>query len=369
MKLAILLPNWVGDACMATPAIRAIRTELRDVSELCIIGRPAPVMVLEGLPWVDSSLTYRPRSKGPGMLSRRGLVSELRSRSFDAMLLLPNSLSSGLIAYLSGIRRRIGFAKDGRSFLLTDRVSFQEGDINYRRTPCIDAYLRLAKELGCRSQDRTMELFCTENDRDMANQLWRDVGFSDETPTVLFNTAAATASAKQWPTDQAIRTAKTLAHDYGVQVLIHCGPADRDRANVVEFSCDHPLVKSMGKFKDLPLGLSKGVIEKSALVLSTDSGPRHMAVAMNKKVISLFGPTDPALTQTFNVPETVMRHEMSCQPCGKYECPLVHTNCMHGLQHSRVVAEIVSELQLATVPRSEPSIVELGRLGVPRTAA
>lgn len=369
MKLAILLPNWVGDACMATPTIRAIRTELRDVSELCIVGRPAPVMVLEGLPWVDSSLTYRPRAKGAGMLSRRGLVRELRARSFDAMVLLPNSLSSGLIAYLSGVKRRIGFAKDGRSFLLTDRVQFQEGDINYRRVPCIDAYLRLSRELGCRSSDRTMELFCTAKDREMAEQVWREVGFSDSTPTVLFNTAAATASAKQWPIDQAIRTAKSLALDYGVQVLIHCGPADRERANAVEFSCNHPLVKSLGQFKDLPLGLSKGVIEKSRLVLSTDSGPRHMAVAMNKKVISLFGPTDPSLTQTFNVPETILRHEMSCQPCGKYECPLVHTNCMHGLQHGRVIAEILSELGLESQLQRRQNVVELTPLSVPRTAA
>ena len=122
MKTAILLPTWVGDACMATPTIRAIRNGMSDNSELCLVGRYAPIAVLEGLPSVDSTITYKPKSKDGKTLSRRGMIAELKRRKLDLIILLPNSLSAGIIGFMSGATRRVGYATDGRSWLLTDRI-------------------------------------------------------------------------------------------------------------------------------------------------------------------------------------------------------------------------------------------------------
>ncbi len=345
MKVAILLPTWVGDTCMATPTIRSLRDGLPDLEELCAVGRFAPVAVLEGAPWVDSTLTFKPRSRDSKIVSRRGLVSKLKSRGFDMIVLLPNSLSSGLIAYLSGVKRRVGYAKDGRTWLLTDPISQRENDVDHRKKPTIDYYLNIANHLGCSTEDRTMKLFVSDLDREIARKMYSSFQFSWENPTVVFNTSSATATSRLWPVGHASRAARQLADRHGVQVIVHCGPLDRDRANAIAYGASHPLVMSMGQIEDIPIGLSKAVLEQANVVLSTDSGPRHMAVALNKKVVSLFGPTDPNSTQTYNQPETILNAPIACQPCGQSKCPLVHNNCMHGLTYPVVVQAVLEQLE------------------------
>jgi heptosyltransferase-2 len=366
MRTAILLPTWVGDACMATPTIRAIRNGMPEISELCLVGRYAPIAVLEGLPGVDSTLTYKPKSKDGKTLSRRGMVAELKRRKVDMMILLPNSLSAGLIAFLSGAKRRVGYAKDGRSWLLTDPVPAKQGEVDLRQLPTIDYYLNLAKYLGCESRESAMQLCVSEQDRELGRAMYERFGLDWERPTVVLNTASATGESKLWPTGHASRAARQLATEHGFQVVIHSGPSDRPKANAIEFGASHPLVKSMGQMDDLPMGLSKAVLEQASVVVSTDSGPRHMAVALNKNVVSLFGPTSPGLYRTYNVPETVLTIPMSCSPCGKYKCPLVHNNCMHGITYPQVVAAVVHQM--------ESLRLDLGRTclsdrPVPRTAA
>ncbi len=345
MKLAIMLPNWVGDACMATPTLRALYHGLQEFEEICWVGRPAPLMVLEGLPWADNRIMYKPRGRGSDLLSRRGLVRELRRQRFDAIILFTNSLSTGAIAWLSSIPRRIGFARDGRSWLLTDRIPIIDGDRNAKTDPCIDTYLRLADYLGCGTSDRRMELAATEQDRQLTDALWDKIGFEDRRMTVVLNTGAATADTKRWPIEHAVTVARELTQRYSAQVLVHCGPAEREIAETIQSRAGDPKVRSMGCMSTLPLGLSKGVIERSDLVISTDSGPRHMAVAFNKPVISLFGPIAPSLTQTYNRPETILSLGLECQPCGQYECPLKHARCMKDLDSQRVLSAVAKIIQ------------------------
>jgi heptosyltransferase-2 len=337
MKLAIMLPNWVGDACMATPTLRALRAGLREFDEICWVGRPAPLMVLDGLHWADSRLMYKPRARGADLLSRRGVVRALRQRHFDAVVLFTNSLSSAAIAWLSGIPRRIGFARDGRSWLLTDRIPVIQGERNAYTDPCIDTYLRLASYLGCDVSDRRMELAVTEEDRKLTDELWRQVGFQHDRFTVVMNTGAAIADTKRWPIEHAAATARALSQQYGAQVLIHCGPAERSIADEVQARAGESRVRSMGCIPSLPLGLSKGAISRSDLVISTDSGPRHMAVAFGKPIVTLFGSVSAALTVTYNRPETILSLGLACQPCGKYQCPLKHARCMKDLDSQRVL--------------------------------
>jgi heptosyltransferase-2 len=163
------------------------------------------------------------------------------------------------------------------------------------------------------------------------------IGFDLHRDLIVLNTGAATTLTKRWPIEQAALAASKLAQDLDVWVLIHCGPAERDNASSIETLAKDPRVKSMGRFADLPLGLSKSLIARSKLVVSTDSGPRHIAVALNKPVVSLFGSIDPSLTRTYNVPETIVTLGLDCQPCGSYDCRFKHANCMNQLDAHRVV--------------------------------
>lgn len=337
---------------MATPTLRSIRNGMPAIDELCAVGRHAPVAVLEGTPWIDSTITFKPRSQDLKTVSRRGLVSKLKSRRFDLIVLLPNSLSAGLIGYFSGAKRRMGYAKDGRTWLLTDPIPQQENEVDHRKTSTIDYYLNLAKHLGCSIDDRSMQLFVSEMDRELARAMYSKFQFSWERPTVVFNTSSAKAASRHWPVGYASRTARFLADRHGIQTIVHCGPSDRDRANAIAFGASHPLIKSMGQMEDIPIGLSKAVFEQANVVVSTDSGPRHIAVALNKNVVSLFGPTDPESTRTYNLPEKTLRVPMDCQPCGQSKCPLVHNNCMHGLTHRVVIQAILEYVENASESES-----------------
>ena len=344
MKLAVMIPNWVGDACMATPALRALRSELPPQSVITWVARPGPLAVLKGLPWADQFVCYKPRASagsklpsGQPILNRRGLVHQLRQERFDAILYLTNSLSTALLGALARIPRRIGYARDWRSWLLSDAISVRAGLKDARKDPCIDNYLRLVESMGCQALDKRTELALEPADEALAIECLESLGLSPHQELLVINTGAATAPTKRWPIEQAAKTASELANQLDLSVLIHCGPAERDNANAIEKLADHPRVKSMGSFKELPLGLSKALIARSRLVISTDSGPRHIAVAMNKPVVSLFGSIDPGLTRSYNFPETILTLGLACQPCGSYDCRFKHANCMNHLDSDRVV--------------------------------
>ncbi len=125
-------------------------------------------------------------------------------------------------------------------------------------------------------------------------------------------------------------------------MLLHCGPGEREAADAIASRINHPRVQSMGRAKSLPLGLTKAVMERASVVVSTDSGPRHIAVALDRPVISLFGPTDPVWTRTYNVTETEMGLHMACRACWKKTCPLGHNRCMRDLGVETVYGAVVS---------------------------
>ncbi|MFN9419982.1 MAG: lipopolysaccharide heptosyltransferase II [Pirellula sp.] len=349
MRLCVFLPNWIGDACMATPALRAIAS-LPDLEELTLVGRAGPLALLENEPYAKVRIPFKPRSKSESILGRRALAKELRQRSVDTILLMPNSLSSAAIARVAGIPRRIGFARDGRSWLLTDAIPLHEArkdtkshTRSWRESPAIDYYLRLASELGCRADDRSMELCVSPEDKEMSCTLLGQVGFSRAKKLVVMNNSSASASARLWPIPYVVDACGKLARD-GVQVLIHASPSDREMANALAATVAHPNVQSMGKTENLPLGLSRGVLSMADAVVSTDSGVRHIAVALNRRVVSLFGPTNSSLTTTYNIPELLIENSLQCRPCLKDICPVKHHRCMSQLSTDRVLQAVRSVL-------------------------
>jgi heptosyltransferase-2 len=346
MNVGIFLPNWVGDACMATPTLRALKRGLARNTRLIGIGRPGPMQLLEGTPWLDQAVVYQPRGR-LGVLSTRQLVLHLRRCKLDAAVLLTNSLSSALIAAVAGARRRIGYARDLRSWLLTDRLPVPKMGWRPHPIAAIDYYLALAQRMGCPSVDREMDLAISATDQAMADELWDRCHFEPGRNTVVVNSGGAFGQSKVWPQSHVKHLALRLANEARVQVLLHCGPKERLETNALAESCRHPLIHSMGKMESLPLGLSKAALARAAVVVSTDSGPRHIGVALNRPVVSLFGPTEPAWTITYNRPEIIASEELACQPCYARTCPLKHHRCMQKLSVDRIFKATL--LQLAGV--------------------
>ena len=335
-RVVVFCPNLIGDTVMATPTLRALRTGLPDATIVGVV-RPQVAPTLDGAPWLDDLLLFDHRSRDR---SRRtvALLDRLRAGRFEAAVLLPNSYRSAIVARLAGIPRRIGYDKGGRGWLLTDRLRFPT-DASGRRlpTPIVGTYLELARRLGCPPGSSRLELFTTEADERAADLAWEWLGLGDVDRVVALNTGGAYGPAKNWPIGHFADLALRLVADPRTAVLILCGPAERVAAREVAMRADHPRVVSLAG-RDLSIGLSKAVVRRSALLVTTDSGPRHFAAAFGVPVVTLFGPTHIGWTRTQHPGALHLLRPLPCGPCQRPTCPLGHHRCMTELDPADVHA-------------------------------
>ena len=349
MKIAIFCPNWVGDLVMATPALRAIRDHYA-AAEIVGIQRSYLADVLDGTGLIDRTLFYDPRGPNP---AHRGLplIRQLRHERFDLAVMLPNSFRSALLAWMGGARRRVGIARDMRQWLLTDPLPPKSRTTPH---PAIDEYLRLAAHLGCSSSVKTpssdlsrrMELTTTLEDEQRFNKFLRRIGHppGETSGIVCLNPGGAFGAAKHWPVASFAELARRVAMEMRKRVIVLCGPAERDEAREIARQAEHPHVNSLAD--ELPsLGLTKAAIRRADLLVTTDSGPRHFAAPFDVPVVTLFGPTHIAWSETFYDKGAHLQLDVDCGPCQQRTCPLVHHRCMQELRVERVFAAAEKLLQ------------------------
>jgi heptosyltransferase-2 len=333
MNIAVFMPQWIGDAVMATPALRALRTHFQG-ARLVGVLRPYVAGVLEGGDWFDEVILSQggPREQGLFAVARR-----LRRLLIDLAVLFPNSFRSALVAWLGGCRRRIGYARYGRSLLLTRRLQPLR-DRRGRRlpSPVLDTFNRLAECAGCPRPGERMELYTTPRDEEQADRLWRQAGLDACREVVCLNPGGAFGAAKHWPSASFAALARELAGRRGSGVLVLCGPAEREVCREIVTRAGHPAVHGLADVP-LSLGLTKACVRRASLLVTTDSGPRHFASAFGVPAVTLFGPTHIAWTDTYHPRALYLQKRVPCGPCQRRICPLDHA-CMRDLHPAEVYA-------------------------------
>ena len=276
-SLLVVMPSWVGDIVMATPALRALHAQ-DSTRRIIVTVRPGLESLLAGAPFVDSVETASLRG-ALGPLSDARRLSTLA----DTVLLLPNSFRAALFARLTGARRRIGFARDGRRFLLTDRIA-PTSSPTPRTT--LEEYVDLVEEAFELSiEDRSMHLSTTPEEEAAAASMLDGIN----EPIVLINPGANRAD-KRWPPAHFAELADELRKRHSCAILVNGSPAE---ASLVREIVD----RARPGVIDLPergstLGALKAVMSRAALLVSNDTGPRHLAAALGTPCVALFGPTD-----------------------------------------------------------------------------
>ena len=336
MRLAVFIPNWVGDVVMATPAIRALRKYVGD-GTLIGVMRPYVGQVLDGCNWFDETILYAKKTQDPE-LQWRSVRRRLRESNIDVAVLLTNSLRTGWMAYQSGARERVGAARNLRGPLLTTRVYEPRRGWRRLQPSTIDGYMQIALAAGCDWQLPSLELATTDADEAAADDAWRRLGLPNNEPVAVLNTGGAFGAAKDWPAEHFADLARRLAQQQNVSVLINCGPSERQAAANIATLANDPRVTSLASEPDLPIGLAKAVIRRASLLVTTDSGPRFFGVAFGVPVVTLFGPTSVRLTRTYSPKEVSVSLGLDCQPCMQRTCPLKHHQCMRDLSVDRVYA-------------------------------
>lgn len=352
--IALFLPNWIGDVVMATPAIRAVRERFPD-RRLLGVCKPYVADTIAGSPWFDGLVLFDKR--GPKSQRFLAVAAELRRQRVGTAVLFPNSFRTALLVTLAGCQEIVGYARYGRDMLLSHRLYPQRGRYGRPKpTPVIDDYNRLVEAIGVTDPGHKMELHTTVADELQANKVCERLGLTAYPHWIGINPGGAFGAAKHWPSTYFAEVARELVGKPGHAVVVLCGPAERETARQIVNEAAHPAVFSLA---DVPvsLGLTKAVVRRLRLLISTDSGPRHFAPAFNVPVVSLFGPTHIEWTITYFPDETHLQKRLPCGPCQQRVCPLQHHRCMTELLPGEVLVACDRMLSLTGPTHSQKELL------------
>jgi heptosyltransferase-2 len=347
-KLLVVLPNWVGDVALATPALRAIREHYPE-AHIGYLMRPYVREVLEPCRWCDEVFYWSAsKNKARRQHDYLKLAGEVRKRKFEVAMLFSNAFRAALLAKLAGIRIRIGYTRDGRSMLLTVKMMPDRVKGKYAASPMVRYYGALARYLGCSVDEDRLELPVREDDRAVADELLASQGIGATDKFIAINPGAAYGSAKCWPAERFAEVADGLAKQTGLRSVVVYGPGEQEIATRI-VQCARRDVAVVPP-QMVPLGVLKGLMSRCELLVTNDTGPRHFAKAFGKPVVTIFGSTDPRWTEMQYPRERKVRVEVPCGPCMLKRCPLDH-RCMQLVTAEMVCSaavELLSEAEVRT---------------------
>jgi len=304
----VVSPNWVGDAVLSLPFLRALRAAHPSDSLAVLAPRgPASIYRASGIP-----LEVLERSR-----SLAGDVRTVRAGRLDEAWLLPNSLRAALIAYLGGARRRIGYATDRRTWLLTHFLPPPSGTDHQVRD-----YDALLRSRGIEPDPDPPRIVIPAAALARADSALRAV-WPDGRRPVLLSPGSAKASTKRWPAERFAALGDALALR-GWPCGLAVGPRETELGIRVSSAARSPLPVLGADLDALELA---ALLSRARLLVSNDSGAMHLAAAVGTPVVAFFGPTDPGRTGGVGSPVKVLDRYVFCSPCHRDVCPYGH-ECM-----------------------------------------
>jgi heptosyltransferase II len=360
-KILVVQPSWVGDAVMATPTLRAIR-ELYPKAHIAYMMKRYVKPLYTAIPWADQLITYRSgktkKKAGKGLFD---LSQRLRSAKFDLAILLPNSFQTALVCKMANIPRVVGYERDGRGFLLSDKLLPRKERGKFVPTPIVKYYMGLAHYLGSQARDLTLKLFVTDSEKREAADVLERAGLprdierpasTGKPPLILLNPGAQFGAAKCWPAEYFATLADQLIGELNATILLSGAPREQRIIDTISRSMRHAPVNLLTSGSTL--GTLKEIVRRCDLMITNDTGPRHIAAAFDVPVVTLFGPTHPEWTEINFARERKLAVKVFCGPCQKKTCPLDH-RCMTRLTPA-MVHEAAMQLLSPTAP-IEPSAI------------
>ena len=324
MKILVILPNWLGDAVMATPAIELLSTTYQDVA-FTFIGSYVSIEALKHHPLCEKAIVDNTKKHSSRFLATYKLAKELGS--FDMAVSFRNNIYSSLLLRFTGTVLCLARQSWHSMFLLS-------------HTPKIQTNQHLVKQY-C----QIAMVNATEKNYSIgALQLYiKPLKF--EKPTLGINAGATYGSAKRWYPERFAEVAAYFKKSY--DIIIFGGPNEVAMAQEIEENLKRLKVENFtnlaGKTNIEELCANIG---GCSLFITNDSGPMHVAAAYQVPTVAIFGPTRYKETsQWMNKKSKIVRHELECSPCMKRECPLKHHDCMKGITAFEVIAA-VKELKL-----------------------
>jgi heptosyltransferase II len=318
-NILIRATNWVGDAVMSLPALRAIR-ERFPKAHIAVLAKPWVADLYRRESFADEVILYD--------RSRWQIARVLRKRKFDCAILLQNAFEAALIAWLAGIPERIGYNRDRRGLLLTKSVATpKRGEIpRHERF----YYLELLRRAGIIESMPESDAIRLEAG-----------GLRDVRRMVGISPGAANGTAKQWLPERFAEAARRIAVERDAQIVLFGSASERAVCErIAGLLTQHKVINHAGKTS---LAEFIDLASQCEIFLTNDSGAMHIASALGVPTVAIFGATDDIGTGPTGPLARVVREPVECSPCLLHECPIDH-RCM-----TRVSAERVAEVALKLI--------------------
>jgi len=336
MKIMIRATNWVGDAIMALPALRIVRQKFPDAS-ICIVARPYVADIYRNQGICDELIPYDPRGTHKGLRGRDQFALALRAQKFDVALLLQNAFDAAWLAWRAQIPQRIGYARDGRSLLLTKAIPVPKlGEIPAHEKFYYLELLRRAGWLDSLPELDHIALQVPEAQKRTAEDVLLAAGSRPSTLRLAIGAGASYGSAKCWPPDRFADVANRFLCERDADIILFGTPGELPVSTAIVAGMTRKPVDLTGKtaIADLPALLSQ-----CHLFLGNDSGAMHVAAAVGLPTIAVFGPTDPEGTSPVTTRFSIVQQKPYCSPCFLKRCPTDH-RCMKAVTPEMVLSSV-----------------------------
>lgn len=335
-NILIRAANWVGDAIMTTPVIRAVRKNYPK-ARITVLAKPWVIPVYAHNPNVDHIFCYDNSGRHTRGVGTFQLARDLKKEQFDLAILMQNAFEAALIAFFAGIPERLGYNTDGRTLLLNRSVKMEKA---LKKGHLIDYYLAILGKADLKTDGRKMDLFLSSEDRHSAEQYLVKSGVGSDSPLIGINPGATGGTAKRWFPERYAELCRKLAEKYNEKVLIFGGPADRELGDRIAEQSNGTGINIAG---DTTLGQAFALIEKLDLFVTNDSGLMHAAAAMDIRQVAVIGSTDFVATSPSSKYAVMVRQPVPCAPCLKDTCPTDHA-CMDQIPVDMVLERCKSLL-------------------------
>lgn len=326
-KILIVKPSALGDVVHTLPILRLLRRRFSAAHISWLINPPFAGLI-EGHPDLNEVIRFERRrfanswrdpSAAAGLWNFK---KELSSAKFDLVLDLQGLLRSAWLTWYTGAPVRVGFAnaREMAPFFYTHRVRVKDMEVH-----AIERYLTLAEELGCARGPVEFDFAVKDEDRRDVGLRIAECGLRIESRfAVLF--PGTNWPTKRWPAEKFSRLTAMLREQFGLE-------------SIVAGAADTPAVEgALSLVGKTSLKQLVALMERAAVVIANDTGPMHIASALNRPLVSLFGPTNPIRTGPYKRMDTVLRVNIACSPCYSRKCS--HQSCMQWLKEDAVAGAI-----------------------------
>ena len=339
-KILIRATNWVGDAVMSLPAIRAVHARF-PAAELVVLARPWVADLYARQTGISRVIPYDAAPGFHDLSAKLRLARSLRREKFDCAILLQNAFEAAAVARLAGIPRRIGYARDGRGLLLTDAIPVpRAGEIpRHERF----YYMEMLRRAGLVEYIPSSDAIRLEGaDAARAGGIARLAQLKIAPPVVGVSPGAAYGTAKRWLPERFAEAAVETARARGGSVVFFGSAGERELCEAVAEIVGQAGVAAHNLAGNTTLREFIELAAACRVFLTNDSGAMHIASALGVPTIAVFGATDDSTTGPTGARARVVREPVECSPCLLRACPIDH-RCMTRVQAARV-AEVALEL-------------------------